>query len=153
MDMKANKREIILDRIFQKYINTADCIIYVNYEKKNFEKLQGNGFWNQVIPSSGTFEDLRSIFFYQDKNGSTISEKKYDSFINSKLIKEEDVHGTMIRVIDDIEHKYDYFSFHLDTHCMAIVIKEYPRTIVKDSIEHLKMDTIQEPIYSLCLSI
>lgn len=74
MNIEANKRETILNRIFQKYISTSDCIIYVNYERQSFEKLQGNGFWDQVIPSAGTFEDLRSIFFYQDKNGSTISE-------------------------------------------------------------------------------
>lgn len=154
MGIEANKKENILNRIFQKYISTADCIIYVNYERQSFEKLHGKGFWDQVIPSSGTFDDLRSVFFYQDKSGSAISEKEYDPFITSKLMKEEDVHGTMSRIIDDVEHKYDYFSIQLDTHCTAIVIKEYPRTIVKDSIEHLKMDTIQETyLFSMVVNL
>ena len=154
MSIEANKKETILNHIFQKYISTADCIIYVNYEKQSFEKLHGKGFWDQVIPSSGTFEDLRSVFFYQDKKGSAISEKEYDSFITSKLMEEEDVHGTISRIIDDVEHKYDYFSIHLDTHCMAIIIKEYPRTIVKDNIEHLKMDTIQETyLFSMLVNL
>lgn len=154
MGIEANKKETILNHIFQKYISTADCIIYVDYDMQSFEKLQGNGFWDQIIPSVGTFEDLRSIFFYQDKKGSAISEKEYDSFITSKLMEEEDVHGTMSRIIDDVEHKYDYFSIHLDTHCMAIIIKEYPRTIVKDNIEHLKMDTIQETyLFSMLVNL
>lgn len=105
MGIEANKKENILNSIFQKYISTADCIIYVNYERQSFEKLHGKGFWDQVIPSSGTFDDLRSVFFYQDKSGSAISEKEYDPFITSKLIKEEDVHGTMSRIIDDVDHK------------------------------------------------
>ena len=87
MNIEESKRETLLNRIFQKYISTADCIIYVNYDRQSFEKLQGKGFWDQVIPSSGTFEDLRSVFFYQDKSGSAISEKEYDPFITSKLIK------------------------------------------------------------------
>lgn len=154
MSIEANKRENILSHIFQEYTNTVDCIIYVNYEKQSFEKLQGKGFWDQVIPSVGTFEDLKSIFFYQDKNGSTISEREYDPFITPELMKEEDTHGNIIRIIEGIEHKYDYFSIHLDTHCTAIVIKEYPRTIVKDSIEHLKMDTIQETyLFSMLVNL
>ena len=154
MSIESNQKENILNRIFQKYISTADCIIYVNYERQSFEKLHGKGFWDQVIPSSGTFEDLRSVFFYQDKSGSAISEKEYDPFITSKLMKEEDVHGTISRIIDDVEHKYDYFSIQLDTHCTAIVIKEYPRTIDKDSIEYLKMDTIQETyLFSMVVNL
>ena len=154
MNIEESKRETLLNRIFQTYISTADCIIYVNYDRQSFEKLQGKGFWDQVIPSSGTFEDLRSVFFYQDKSGSAISEKEYDPFIASKIIKEEDVHGTMSRIIDDVEHKYVYFSIQVDTHNTAIVIKEYPRTIVKDSIEHMKMDTIQETyLFSMVVNL
>lgn len=154
MNIEANKKENMLNRIFQKYISTSDCIIYINYERQSFEKLHGKGFWDQVIPSSGTLEDFRSVFLYQDKSGSAISEKEYDRFITSKLMKEEDVHGTISRIIDDVEHKYDYFSIQLDTHCTAIVIKEYPRTIDKDSIEYLKMDTIQETyLFSMVVNL
>ena len=111
MNIEESKRETLLNRIFQKYISTADCIIYVNYDKQSFEKLQGKGFWDQVIPSVGTFEDLKSIFFYQDKSGSTISEREYDHFITPELMKEEDTHGNIIRIIEGIEHKYNYFKY------------------------------------------
>lgn len=144
MSTGVNEKENKLKRICQAYTNAADCIIYIDHEMMTFEKLQGKGFWNQTIPSEGSLDNLNSILFYQDKNGFAIKETKYEPFLSSKINMEEDFHGKLLRNIDGVEHKFDYFTINIDEKCFAIVIKEYPRNKSKDNIEHLKMDTIQE---------
>lgn len=142
--MEMNDKQTKLNHIFQVYTASADCLLYIDFKTSTFEKLHAKGFWEKTIPDCGTLETLKSIFYYQDKNGSTISEKMYDPFIQSDAVIEEDTHGTISKNFDGIEHKYDYFTIHIDERCSAIVFKEYPRNKFKDKIEFLKIDSIQE---------
>lgn len=142
--MSIETKENKLKSIFQAYANAADCIIYIDYEMLKFEKLQAKGFWDKTLPVEGSLETLKAVLFYQDKNGSTVSEEKYTPFLNSKMDMEEDKQGNLFRIIDGVEHKFDYFTVNIDEKKSAIIIKEYLRKKIKDNIENIKMDTIQE---------
>ena len=127
--MSIETKENKLKSIFQAYANAADCIIYIDYEMLKFEKLQAKGFWDKTLPVEGSLETLKAVLFYQDKNGSTVSEEKYTPFLNSKMDMEEDKQGNLFRIIDGVEHKFDYFTVNIDEKKSAIIIKEYFHTI------------------------
>lgn len=139
---------------FKKIINNYNAVYFLNKTTNSYETYCSDNNFKNIVPDTGSFDDLYSSIFAMNKNNAENTSKEYSVFFDSSIFFRKNFSGRLYLCINSETKNYDYKIFEIDEQYNIILISINEYNFEADSIERQKMNTIQEDyLFSMIVNL
>lgn len=132
-----------VDNFVEQLYSCISAVYRIYLQEERFELIKTDGTIDKILGEKGSIDSAYEKLFLSIREGERKA-NAYDTFSDKSVFERNNQTGTLHLYLDNEILNYDYRIQKLDAETSAILFFRHDDSFELESMEKLKMDTIQE---------